>query len=202
MHPRPGLADSGTAQCRDVHRLFFALWPDRALRQRIESATLGLVAGHGTRGRRTAPDRYHLTLQFLGDFEEPAQSVTDDAIAAADSVRARPFELSLSRAGNFGGTRVGWLGPASMPAGLQRLRDALELALCARGIAPIAATTFTPHVTVLRNMRQPLPASSILPLSWPVHSFVLIDSHPGRGTYTELRRWTLQPEAINPGEVR
>lgn len=182
----------GAAPRHEVHRLFFALWPDPALRQRIEDATTRLAEAHGIHGRRMQPERYHLTLQFLGDFEGRPQSVIDDAIAAADSVRSAEFDLSLDQAGNFGGTKVGWLGPASMPAGLQQLWDALGLALAKRGVKPKSAATLTPHVTVLRNMRQPLAVTAIPPLAWSVEGFVLIESHVGKGAYTQLRHWPLQ----------
>lgn len=184
--------DPGVPMRHDVHRLFFALWPDQALREQLDAVTIGLMAEHATRGRRTASDRYHLTLQFLGDFAEQAPSVTAAAKEAADSVRGRAFELVIDHAGSFGRTRVGWLGPTSMPAGLRHLWDGLGLALAERGITPKSVTAFTPHVTVLRNMRQPLPALPIPPLAWPVSCFVLVDSQPGQGIYKELQRWPLQ----------
>ena len=69
------------------HRLFFALWPDPALRKRIATTVAGLERDNAPGGRRLNPDRYHLTLQFLGDFQPLRQSVVDAAIVAADSMR-------------------------------------------------------------------------------------------------------------------
>lgn len=172
--------------------MFFALWPDEALRQRIDEATQHLAAAHATRGRRLSPQRYHLTLQFLGDFAPLLPSVVDGAIAAAEDVRGAAFELSLDRSGNFGGTRVGWLGPTRTPAGLQQLWEALGRALAGRGVPVRSTATLTPHVTVLRDMRQPLPAAAIPPLPWAVDEFVLIDSRPGHGDYAVRHRWPLR----------
>lgn len=177
---------------RELHRLFFALWPDAALRRRIADATTRLVDEHDTRGRRLRPDRYHLTLQFLGDFDSLPESLIDAAIVAADDVRVAAFELLLDRAGSFGGTRVGWLGPTRVPSGLQALWQDLGLALDRHGVPhpSNAASTWTPHVTVLRGMRRPM-VPTIPPLAWSVRGFVLIHSRPGPGDYVVLQQWRL-----------
>ncbi|MGH8076734.1 MAG: RNA 2',3'-cyclic phosphodiesterase [Lysobacter sp.] len=193
MRQQSDLFGFDAAPQRDIRRLFFALWPDQALRERIEETTVRLADAHGTRGRPTAPERYHLTLQFLGDFQGRQQPLIDSVVAAADSVRSAAFELMLDHAGSFGRTKVGWLGPASMPAGLQRLWDALGLALAKRGIRPKSAASLTPHVTVLRGMRKPLPPIAIPPLVWSADSFVLIESRFGQGAYAEVQRWPLLP---------
>ncbi len=177
----------------EVHRLFFALWPDAALRERIADTAAHLAAAHATRGRRLPPQRYHLTLQFLGDFAALRNAPVDRAIAAAASVRVAAFDLPLERAGNFAGTKVGWLGPGGMPAGLQQLWDALGLALSEHGVPTRAMPAFTPHLTVLRDMRQALPPTAIPALPWSVEGFVLIHSLPGRNAdYSVLHRWPLQ----------
>lgn len=175
----------------ETHRLFLALWPDAALRQRIAATTTQLAAAHGIRGRRLQPQRYHLTLQFLGDFPALGQAPLASAMAAADRVRVAAFELSLARASSFG--QVGWLGPEDLPAGLQQLWDTLGLALAEHGVRTRPAATWIPHVTVLRDMRQPLPPTVIPPLSWSVDRFVLIHSQPGRNAdYALLHHWPLQ----------
>lgn len=194
MRPQPDPTGFNAPSWREAHRLFFALWPDATLRQRIAEATTRLAAARATHGRRLRPQRYHLTLQFLGDFNPLPPSLIDDAIAAADDVRSVVFEMALDRAGSFGGTRVGWLGPTSTPPGLLALREALGLALDRYSVPhpSSAVATFTPHVTILRGMRQPLPAIAIPSLAWPVGGFVLIHSRPGQGDYTVLRHWKLR----------
>lgn len=183
---------------RAVHRLFFALWPDAALRRRIDATTAQLAAAQGIRGRRLRPQRYHLTLRFLGDFDPLPEAVIDAAMVAADEVRVAAFDLRLDRAGSFGG-RVGWLGPAGLPPGLHALWAALGLALDRHGLAyesdagarSSAGPAWTPHVTVMRGMRPVLAGSDITPLPWPVDRFVLIRSQPGDAGCTVLGRWTL-----------
>ena len=178
---------------REVQRLFFALWPDAAVRRAIAAATRQLEAGCRIGGRPLAPARYHLTLQFLGDFDPQAQSVIDAAIVAADDVRMRCFELQLDRSGSFGGRRVGWLGPARAPAGLQDLSTALGQALDRHGVPREGEGPgpWIPHVTVLRGMHRSLPALDVPPLAWAVDGFVLVRSTPGGAGYDVLQHWAL-----------
>ena len=79
----------------EMHRLFFALWPDEALRPRIAQAAASIVSEHAPGGRALKPDKYHVTLQFLGDFRPLPPSLVDSAKAAAAAVRSPAFELSL-----------------------------------------------------------------------------------------------------------
>ena len=178
---------------REVQRLVFALWPGAAVRRAIAAATRQLEATHRIGGRPLPPVRYHLTLQFLGDFDPRAQSVIDAAIVAADDVRMHGFELRIDRSGSFGGRRVGWVGPARVPAGLQALSTALGQALDRHGVPRErdGPGPWIPHVTVLRGMHAGLPALDIPPLAWAVDGFVLVRSQRGHAGYEVLQQWAL-----------
>ena len=158
-------------------RLFFALWPDAALRRAISDLAVALPMPRGARATRA--ERYHLTVWFLGDFDPLSDPVLAAIRSAADSVRAQCFELSLDRVDRFAGSRVGWLGPSSVPDALTALHDALGVALQSAGVPQKAATAFVPHITVQRNVRIPLPAMDIPALVWEVRDFVLVQSVPG-----------------------
>ena len=158
-------------------RLFFALWPDEALRHAIGRFAASLPAPRGARLVRA--DRLHLTVAFLGDFD-PLTDTTLAAIqSAAASVRAPCFEMSLDHVGHFAGSRVAWLGPRTAPVALTALHDALTTALHAAGVPLTSPTPFVPHVTIQRNVRAPMAASEIPPLPWRVSDFVLVQSVPG-----------------------
>jgi len=101
-----------------LHRLVFALWPDEALWEGIADTSAQLERGHAPGGRRLRPERYHLTLQFLGDFQLLRPSVVDAARVAAASVRLPAFVLVLDHAGSFSGSRVWWLGTYGIPSSL------------------------------------------------------------------------------------
>lgn len=178
-----------------IHRLFFALWPGDKVRQEIGEATSQLLQQHDAGGRRIGPHRYHLTLQFLGDYEELPPSLVEQAKAAAASVRVAPFELVLDRAGCFRNRSIPWwLGCEAIPDGLQQLWDGLGHALARTGVRVRSGKALVPHVTILRDARQPLPATPIAPLRWAVDSFVLIHSELGRdrNAYAEAGHWTLR----------
>jgi 2'-5' RNA ligase len=190
MHQADPLGNDADAT---PHRLFFALWPDAALRGRIASTVAGLERDNAPGGRRLNPDRYHLTLQFLGDFQPLRQSVVDAAIAAADSIRLPGFDLVLDRVGSFPKAGVCWLGASAPPEALRQLWDGLGSALASARVQVKSASDFSPHLTVLRDVHRPLPSTPIEPLPWPLREFVLIDSVSGaHPTYRLLGRWPLQ----------
>jgi len=182
-----------------VHRLFFALWPDDAIRRCIADAAATLKADHAPAGRWIGAHRYHMTLQFLGDFAQLPASLVDHACAAAAAVHTPAFALTLDRAGSFRNRAIPWwLGCQSAPAGLQQLWDELGRALAKRGVR-VPSGALTPHVTILRNADRALPPSTaIAPIEWPVASFALIHSELGaRNAYTVLQEWPLANERGN-----
>ena len=184
-----GLGDDAAAG--EMHRLFFALWPDDALRDRIAATTAELIGEHAPGGRPLKPERYHVTLQFLGDFQPLPPRLRDDALAAAATVRAPAFELPLDCVGSFRGANVWWLGSHATPAGLRTLWDALGHALAQRRVPVKTNGGFVPHLTVQRDVRRHIASTPVAPaLSWPVREFVLVDSRPGR-PYELLGRWPL-----------
>lgn len=185
------MPSNDTARTADAHRLFFALWPDDALRDAMCAAADGVPDFAGA-GRRTDAEKLHLTLHFLGGWPE----FTDDAInacrAAAEAVEASAFHLVIDHAGGFARARVGWLAPSGN-SGLDALWSALGHALREQGVDCPVAETFSPHVTVLRGLSSRVDEVPVEPLSWPVDSFVLVHSHGGR--YEVIGRWALLPAA-------
>ncbi len=185
-----GLGASDGADEGGLHRVFFALWPGQALRADIDRAAAALEHDQAPGGRRLKPERYHVTLQFLGDFHPLPPSLIDTARAAAQTVRAPAFAMPLDRAGSFRGSNVWWLGAQSMPTGLQTLWEQLGQALLRARVPVKGQASFVPHLTIQRDVRRPLSDTPIAPLSWQVDHFVLIDSQPGR-PYDVVDTWPL-----------
>lgn len=175
------------------HRLFFALWPDAALREAVAATTAALVQANHSDGRRLRADRYHVTLQFLGDIPAPRR---DDVVArateAAGQVDVPAFDLVLDQAGGFPQARVWWLAPGLAPDGLRQLWDALGVALLEAGQKAKASPGFSPHLTVVRDVGTRLPTTPVAPLRWRVDRFVLIDSQPPK-PYRVVGEWALRP---------
>ncbi|MFL6592015.1 MAG: RNA 2',3'-cyclic phosphodiesterase [Luteimonas sp.] len=175
-----------------MHRLFFAMTPDDGLRRDIASLAQEQTLHLGGRAVRT--ERYHMTLQFVGDFDALTPALHDSLLAAADSVAApMPMELVLEQLGSFHAGRVIWLGCSKPHEALTRLNADLAAAVSRAGIAIKAEDGFIPHVTVYRNGRVPMDRP-VAPLRWRVTDFVLIDATAGE--YRRLGRWPVTPGSI------
>jgi 2'-5' RNA ligase len=175
-----------------AHRLFFALWPEQHVRAALTGTTDRLLQAHRADGRRLRPDRYHMTLQFLGDI--PADQHDEVVVRASDAgnrVDSPAFDLVLDRAGGFSNARVWWLAPEIAPEGLRALWDALGVALLQAGQKPKASPGFSPHLTILRDVGMRLPTTPVDPVHWRVDRFVLIDSQPPK-PYKVVGEWALR----------
>jgi len=174
-----------------VHNIFFGLMPDETTRGRMVEAVDSLRAGRETRGRWLKPARYHMTLHFLGTFSILPEDRVAAAMRAAGTLRTPAFELVLDRAGCFPGG-IGWLGCAHVAAPLQQLWEELRQALAREHVASRGHARFTPHVTVLRDAREPMPEAPVEPIRWAVREVMLIDSQLGdRNEYRPLGGWRL-----------
>ncbi|HET8883379.1 MAG TPA: RNA 2',3'-cyclic phosphodiesterase [Solimonas sp.] len=174
-----------------LNRLFFALWPGEAVRKACSDATRELKVKLQPSGYLSAPERYHMTMLFLGDRVSAAHEAS--AVQAARLVRMAPFTLTLDHAGSFRNTRnvPWWLGPRRTPPQLSLLHDRLRDAML-RTDTPIERMRFSPHLTVLRADR-PLPPTPIAPVEWPIDEFVLIRSRLDLQpiAYEIVGRWPL-----------
>ena len=176
----------------EVHNLFFALLPDDAVRARIGEAAAALRETHAPAGRWLREARYHLTLHYLGSFSKLPGDLVARACTAAARVRGAPFDLRFDRFGSFGNRAIPvWLGPSRPPPGLSALHASLVAEL-ARESMRAGATSFVPHVTVLRDATRPFEASCAPAIEWRVDDFVLVDSRiQPPAPFRVLGRWTL-----------
>lgn len=160
------------------HRLFYALWPDASVAQKLEGLQQGLA------GKKTHRDDFHLTLAFLG--EQPAQ-----ALPVLESVLnglSRPdMTLVLDRYGCFKRLDLLWAGMSSVPRALLDLQLNLSAALRASGIDFKQETAFRPHITLARKVKT-MPEADFSPIVWSAYSLVLArsESMPGEGRYRIL----------------
>ena len=128
-------------------RLFFALWPPVDVRERLWGSLAPLRrARPGVRW--VPPERYHVTLRFLGDTSAamlPSLKLAADALGKHGA-----FRVNFTGPGVFpprGAPRVYWVGIT--PGPLPRMRKSLDAALAREGIAP-ERRSFKPHLTVGR----------------------------------------------------
>lgn len=169
-------------------RLFFALWPDAAVRRAIAAVAQQAALQH--RGKRVATHNLHMTLAFLGNIDD-AQCDCITAMASTLSVAA--FELCLGHTGVFPRAKVLWLGCEKRPAAMLQLATSLAEGARQCGIA-LDDKDFHPHVTLLRKVdrRHEL---VVEPVRWPVDSFCLVRSvtYAEGVSYEVIETWRLLP---------
>ena len=97
---------------------------------------------HGIQGRETVSENMHLTLAFIGDYDDPGK-----VKAIVDGIEIRPFEIALKGVGAF--RDLWWVGvdnTAPLMAISRRLRRALSDA-----DIPFDRKKFSPHITIIRR---------------------------------------------------
>lgn len=167
----------------DRARVFFALWPDDAVRGALADAAARAHAECG--GKLTPAPKIHLTLFFVGDL---ARSRVAALSACANTVAAASFELEPAELGYWRHNRIVWAGMRETPAALRALVADLTAALAREGCRA-DDRPYVPHVTLIRNARRPPQSKALQSPSWRADAFVLAESAGGR--YDVLERWPL-----------
>ena len=174
-----------------------AVDPSAAACEHLAAAVSGLRGAPGE-PRWTAPERWHLTLLFLGAV--PDRQVPDLVAALGPEVSAGPpGRLRLAGAGRFGSAgrpQVAWIGLDGDVAALGDL--ATRLARAARRLRlEVEDRPFRPHLTIGR-WRPGHPADGTLldrlagyrGPEWPVGEVRLLESRLGpTPTHEVLATW-------------
>ena len=152
--------------------------------------------------RWVAPDKIHVTLNFLGEIPaEEVPAAVEAALRAAAG--AAPFEVEAAGLGVFPSPRrprVLWVGLGGDLPALKALQAGLTRELAARGFPP-EERAFSPHLTLGRVRQHAAPAelralgdkvadTSVPSLGrWRVERIVVIrsDLRPEGPIYTTLR---------------
>jgi len=164
-------------------RLFFALWPDDAVRAQLARWSRELHALCG--GRPTRPENLHVTLAFLGSIEDARVAEVE---RTADTAGLRACTLILDRAGYWKHNRIAWAGASLVPPALEALVSGLRAALAKSRIA-FDAKPFASHVTLLRDAREPPVVPALAPIEWRLDGFALVQSVTlPRGSRYEIRK--------------
>ena len=171
------------APAEPKRRLFFALWPDAALRRQI-AALSRQVCDHPV-----PAGNLHLTLLFLGMHNDAARQCF---CTAAEHVQGSEFTLSLDHYGGWGRKRIQWLGSSEPPAALGELASAITDAMAGCGIEA-EKRHFVPHVTLSRKAKNPIEGPAPAAVCWSASDFVLAESvsSPNGVRYVILERWKL-----------
>jgi 2'-5' RNA ligase len=170
-----------------THRIFFALWPDDAIRQQIHRQIYP-VFDH-PQGRKVPKQNWHITLAFLGNVSQEVFSCVQSQV---DMVTGKSFELVLDVIGHWSRPRVVWLGCNDKPAAVDALFGDLNQRLAACSYSP-DYKIFKPHMTLMRKVTKKPKAFAFKPVHWQVDQFVLVESQVDNtgSTYKVIRSWNL-----------
>ncbi|GAB4196511.1 MAG: RNA 2',3'-cyclic phosphodiesterase [Wenzhouxiangellaceae bacterium] len=171
-------------------RLFFALWPEPAVRQQLLHWQQAAAAVEANGGRPVRALNLHITLAFLGELTPSQQQAS---IAAAAQLHLPPVELVIDHFGHFPGARVLYAAPSQIPGVARSLQQQLCAALSGHGLE-LEQRPWAPHVTLYRKVRQLPPLPRLPAIEWPVRGLSLVEScsRPGGVVYEQRRQWPLQ----------
>ena len=176
-------------------RVFFALWPDGDVRDRLREIARAIA--ERAQGRPPPPENLHMTLAFVGEVPEPSIAALQ-RIGRAAAATVPPFALTLDRIGTFPRQGIAWAGASLPPDALMRLAAELAHELTAQGYR-LERHPFHAHVTLARRCRvraaDPIRPGEVLsaPIIWNVVRATLIASElvSGPPRYRELDGWPL-----------
>lgn len=181
----------GTPPRAEQHRLFFALFPDDAEREALRRLADTLQPVY-PRARWARPERYHLTLHFLGESDHLREDQVRAAREALRDFRAGPVEVVLDHLLCLGNPAQ----PALTMAALHPSQElvafwrGLQQRLLRAGFKQHAGRSFVPHLTLgyVSPRVQPVdvPAVRLRP-----GAVQLVHSVQGQPDYDVVGRWPL-----------
>lgn len=167
-----------------IKRLFFALGCAPEQRKAIARWRSELRLRHG---KPVPSENFHLTLLFLGAVEVAKIGEICSAVSLVQTPGALRVALDRVDAWRRAGALV--LACEQPPPALLRLAYALEQAMLPFGLEE-APKEFRPHLTLMRDFREPVPESATPPQFFlRADRFALFESHKGR--YRALAEWPL-----------
>lgn len=155
-------------------RVFYAVTFDYATKEKL-ALIRDQVANHADKGRFTALENFHLTLEFIGEIPNDEM---EDYASMLDTLTVFPEQLIISSVGKFTKKNkdILWLG-IQRNEQLMKLSKQLRHALDEYGFS-VENKKYKPHITIGRQvvMFEDLKDIVVEPLVMPVHSIALMES--------------------------
>lgn len=182
---------------------FFAVLPDDDARAGIAAASERFCKSHRVSGSLVGADNFHLTLCPIGKVERMLPSLEGALRAAAGTVRASAFDITLDSAMRFsvmdGRFPFVLCADSASTESALKLRQAVAEAQRRGGLAVTGVSSYLPHVTLLHGHVVDAIQESIAPIRWTVREFVLIRRFFGQSRQEVVERWPLEsPIAKTP----
>ncbi|HJD45619.1 MAG TPA: RNA 2',3'-cyclic phosphodiesterase [Candidatus Mediterraneibacter norfolkensis] len=160
-------------------RLFIAIRLSDEMKKALVTCMHDLKK-QGVEGNYVPAQNLHMTLAFLGEYDDPAK--------VKEVIRKVPlpeFRLALSEKGNFG--NILWAGVKGNQKLKTYVKD-LRAALAAEGI-PFDKEKFVPHITLIRKVSAKKPYQVHLPktdMTVRKASLMRSEQKNGKMVYKEL----------------
>ncbi len=176
-----------------TQRLFYALWPTAAERERTARAAAGLPIADGA--RLVPPQNYHLTIAFVGDV--PAAQVERLRKVGGAQACAR-FALSFDAYEYWPKPEVVVAAARATPAGLDALWRELHDELARAGFV-LEPKRLRPHVTLARRVAAAPSLPALPAFAWKAAALCLVRSQTeaAAAVYTVVDHWPLLDETPN-----
>jgi 2'-5' RNA ligase len=174
-------------------RLFFALWPDAAVRMCIATAAAAVALPAPARG--VPAEMYHLTIAFVGAVPTPA---LERVRRIGGAMRAVTCTIGFDAYEYWPKPAVVVAAARTVPPALEALWQDLHRGLAEGGFS-LRPKRLRPHVTLARNATQPPQLQAMLPFVWSARDFCLVRSALGsaHSVYTVLETWRLLDEVAS-----
>jgi RNA 2',3'-cyclic 3'-phosphodiesterase len=181
-------------------RSFIALPSSPELRKVLREIQT-LLAEEGANVKWDTPDKFHITLKFLGDVDRDKLSTLNDLLLTRIAP-VKTFQLEYNSIGAFPDLvhpKVIWAG-AEIPEELKEFQERIELACEEFGI-PKESRVFHPHITLgrvkgstnLHRLTAKVKSITFEPLETSCSEVLLIKSElrPTGSVYTTLKSFPL-----------
>ncbi|MFS8122025.1 2'-5' RNA ligase family protein [Rhizobium sp. BR 250] len=168
--------------------------PPAALAERIFADASHHATGRTKREAHPA-ELLHITLFCIGCFDTVPHGLVNRLKAALGEIRARPVPITFDGSSLFGNRNCLVLGSSREMLELRALAKMVQRALWRANLPYIAASSFTPHLTMIYGCGKIDPMPVEKPYSWLAGSFELIFSHNGETRHESLGRFALSAKA-------
>jgi 2'-5' RNA ligase len=175
-------------------RLFFALWPDADMRERIADAAAALSLTDGV--RLVPKQNYHLTLAFIGEVASAQVAVLRQI---GRDQRASGCTIIFDACEHWPEPQIVVAVAREPPTALVELWRGLRQDLLLHQAA-LKLNRLPPslraHVTLARKVAQAPGRQAMSPFDWNARSFSLVrsDTSAAHSIYTVVDTWPLLDE--------
>jgi 2'-5' RNA ligase len=142
-------------------------------------------------GVRVCADRLHITLARFGRLGELPIGMLPWLVRILAEIDAQPFRVVFDQI--VGGKDTVLLAGSGRMVGTIQAQRLIVRALALKGVPVLGPRPFSPHLTIDYEPNG-LGCGSILPISWQVREFLLIES--GGGSHRLHGRFPLRAEAM------